>query len=138
MTQWTCLLQVLSAAYAFGICQHAELAGLHGQRAISLAATGLPVAAFLENLTSVKVCTVCPSVRPSVCLPACLPACLTEIQIQLVKIGTLTCPVFVSASQSLVFSASSVFGQTCCDKLLCMYVLLPAVEHEQPCWCAHH
>ena len=40
----------------FGICEHAELAGLYGQRAISLAAAGLPLAAFLDNLTSVKVC----------------------------------------------------------------------------------
>ena len=69
MTQWTCLLQVLSAAYAVGICEHAELAGLYGQRAISLAAAGLPLAAFCDILTSVKVCT-------AICLPVCLPATL--------------------------------------------------------------
>ncbi|DBA98733.1 TPA: hypothetical protein ACH3X1_014506 [Trebouxia sp. C0004] len=49
------LTQVLSAAYAFGICTYAELAGLHEQRAISLAAAGLPLAAFMDNLTSVKL-----------------------------------------------------------------------------------
>ena len=69
MTQWTCLLQVLSAAYAFGSCEHAELAGLYEQRAISFAAAGLPLAAFCDNLTSVKVCM-------AICLPVCLPATL--------------------------------------------------------------
>lgn len=67
-------MQVLSAAYAFGICKHAELAGLHEQRAISLAAAGLPLAAFSDYLTSVKVRTaICLPARLPACLPACLP-----------------------------------------------------------------
>ena len=64
------VMQVLSAAYAFGIRTHAELAGLHEQRAISLAWAGLPLAAFMDNLTSVKVCT---AICLSVCLFVCLP-----------------------------------------------------------------
>ena len=65
------VMQVLRAAYASGIRTHAELAGLHGQRAISLAEVGRPLAAFFDNLTSVKVCT-------AICLHACLllSACL--------------------------------------------------------------
>ena len=119
-TQWTCLLQVLSAAYAFGICQHAELAGLHEQRATSLAAAGLPLAAFYKNLTSVEVCTAiflpaclpacCLSVCLCVCLSACQSACLTETQVHLVKIGTLTLPVSVSALQPFSFLVSVAFS----------------------------
>ena len=65
------VMQVLSAAYASGNRTQTELAGLHGQRATSLAAAGLPLAAFFDNLTSVKVCT-------AICLHACLllSACL--------------------------------------------------------------
>ncbi len=70
-------MQVLGAAYALGICKNAELAGLHGQRAISLAAAERPLAAFLDNLTSVKVMLLCLSVWLSICLPACLSICLS-------------------------------------------------------------
>ena len=66
---------MLDAAYAFGICKNAELAGLHGQRAISLAAAERPLAAFHDNLTSVKVMLLCLSVWLSICLPACLSIC---------------------------------------------------------------
>ena len=109
-------MQVLSAAYAFGICKHAELAGLHEQRAISLAAAGLPLAAFSDYLTSVKV-------RTAICLPACLPArlparlsvclsaCHTDIQTQLVKMGTQTLPVSASVLQPL-----SDLIQMCCQE----------------------
>jgi hypothetical protein len=113
-------MQVLSAAYAFGICKHAELAGLHEQRAISLAAAGLPLAAFSDYLTSVKVRTAiclpaCLPARPpaflSVCLSVCLSACHTDVQTQLLKMGTQTLPVSASALQPL-----SDLIQMCCQE----------------------
>jgi len=75
-------MQVLSAAYAFGICKHAELAGLHEQRA------SLPA-----------------------CLSVCLSACHTDVQTQLLKMGTQTLPVSASALQPL-----SDLIQMCCQE----------------------
>lgn len=68
---------MLDAAYAFGICENAELAGLHGQRAISLAAAERPLAAFHDNLTSIKVMLLCLAVWLSMCLPVYMSVCLS-------------------------------------------------------------
>ena len=108
---------MLDAAYAFGICKNAELAGLHGQRAISLAAAERPLAAFHDNLTSVKVMLLCLSVWLSICLPACLyvrlSVCHIQIQTQPIKMVTQTLPVSTSAFQPLVKLFKSAASKLC-------------------------
>ncbi len=104
------VMQVLSAAYASGTCTHAELAGLHGQRAISLAAAGRPLAAFFDNLTSVKVCTACLSVCLSLYLPARISASVSLPLTALMDILT----------------SVKVCTAICLSVFICLFVCLPA------------